>query len=94
MEHSPLSVTTGELIVGVLAATIALTVFMTVAVASYRRSRCLSRYPVWRSAIIAVFAGLFPALWLIGSLINRDRLQREWQSYNADHEARTLTPSR
>ncbi|WP_456696597.1 hypothetical protein [Aeromicrobium sp. P5_D10] len=94
MEHSPLSVTTGELIVGGLVAAICAVVFLAVAVASYRRGRCLSRYPIWHSAIIAVLAGLFPAFWLIGSLVNRDRLQLDWQRYHADHEARRLTPSR
>jgi hypothetical protein len=56
-------------------------IFLAVAVASYRRSRCLSRYPVWRSVAIAVVSGMAWLIWLLASVINRDQLAREWRAH-------------
>ncbi len=55
-----------------------------VGVASYRRSRCLSRYPVWRSVIIGFLAGSFTALWLVVWWVNRKRIAQEWEYYRRD----------
>jgi hypothetical protein len=49
-----------------------------VAVASYRRSRQLSGYPVWRSVLIAVLAAWFFMLWLIVWWVHRERIATEW----------------
>lgn len=61
-------------------------IFLAVAIASYRRSRCLSRYPVWKSLAIAVAAGAFWIVWLLASVINRDRLAREWSQYRHERD--------
>jgi hypothetical protein len=58
--------------------------FLSVATASYRRSRCLSRYPVWKGLLIAVVAGTFLPIWLLVSVINRKQLAREWSMHNEE----------
>ena len=52
-----------------------------VAVASYRRSRCLSGYPIWRSVIIAFLSASFQLLWLIVWWVNRKRIAVEWDHW-------------
>lgn len=52
-----------------------------VAVASFRRSRLLSGYPIWRSVVIAFLAGSFPWVWFTVSVVNRDRIAGEWKQY-------------
>lgn len=64
-------------------------VFVVVAVVSFRRSRRLGRYPLWRSVIIGVIAGLCWPLWAIVSLVNRAQIAREWDMYRA---ARAASP--
>jgi hypothetical protein len=59
-------------------------IVVAVAVASYRRSRLLSRYPIWRSVLIAVAAGAFWPFWVIASIVNRDALRREWSAYRRE----------
>lgn len=86
MELSPLSPSWGELLFTVTN----WVAFLLVAVASYRRSRCLSRYPVWRSLLIGVFAGMWWPLWLIVWFVNRDRIAWEWREYRRE---RTLKAS-
>jgi hypothetical protein len=54
-----------------------------VAVASYRRSRCLSGYPIWRSVIIAFLSASFQLLWLIVWWVNRKRIAVEWAHWQA-----------
>jgi hypothetical protein len=54
-----------------------------VAVASYRRSRCLSGYPIWRSVIIALISASFQLLWLIVWWVNRKRIAEEWDRWRA-----------
>lgn len=58
--------------------------FVVVAVVSFRRSRLLSRYPLWRSVIIGAIAGLCWPIWAIVSLVNRDAIAHEWDMYRAD----------
>lgn len=82
MEHSALSVTFGELMV-TLASLAHLVIFLAVAIASYRRSRCLRQYPIWLSVIIAVLAGWFWPLWLVFSLIDRKQNAQDWRDYHA-----------
>ncbi|MEO6606622.1 MAG: hypothetical protein ABIN55_13550 [Aeromicrobium sp.] len=66
-----------------------------ISVASYRRSRCLSRYPIWRSVLIGLIAGAFAILWLIVWWVNRDRIAEEWRRYREPKAQvrRTLTDS-
>ena len=52
-----------------------------VAVASYRRSRCLSGYPIWRSVMIALLSASFQMLWLIVWWVNRERIAVEWDHW-------------
>jgi hypothetical protein len=68
--------------------------FLGVAVASYRRSRCLSRYPVWRSLLIAVAAGAYWPIWLLVSVINRKQLDREWRMYEQEREIAPMARAR
>jgi hypothetical protein len=84
---SPMSVSAGELIIALSQYAI----MLAVAVASYRRSRYLSGYPVWRSVIIGVFAGSFWFLWMIVWWVNRDRIAAEWHEYKT---AKPLPSSR
>jgi hypothetical protein len=58
-------------------------VAVAVFVASYRRGRVLSRYPVWRSAAIAVLAACLPGVWLIAWLVNRDLISDQWRQHRA-----------
>jgi 4-amino-4-deoxy-L-arabinose transferase-like glycosyltransferase len=67
-------------------------IVVAVAVASYRRSRLLSHYPVWRSVLIAVAAGAFWELWVIASIINRERLRREWNAYRRERAVERVPP--
>lgn len=82
MEHSALSVTFDELMV-LLAPLAHGAVFLAVAIASYRRSRCLSKYPIWQSVIIAALAGWFWPLWLVFSLMDRKQNAQDWRNYHA-----------
>jgi uncharacterized membrane protein len=59
-------------------------IVVAVAVASFRRSRLLSRYPMWKSVLIAVAAGAFWPYWVIASIINRDALRREWSAHRRE----------
>jgi len=62
-----------------------------VAVASYRRSRCLSGYPIWRSVLISIVASAFVIFWLIAWWVNRERIADEWAQWRAEpsmHRAR------
>jgi hypothetical protein len=59
-------------------------ILVAVAVASFRRSHLLSRYPIWRSVLIAVAAGAFWPSWVIASIVNRDALRREWSAYRRE----------
>lgn len=66
-------------------------IFLAVAIASYRRSRCLSGYPVWQSLAIAIVAGAFWLVWLLASVINRDRLAREWDQYRRESDGHKVS---
>lgn len=77
MEESAPSITPTETVVVFLLCVI----FAAVAIASYRRSRCLSGYRIWASVIIAVIAGTFWVLWLMYSLIDRKEIRRAWREY-------------
>jgi hypothetical protein len=55
-----------------------------IAIASYRRSRCLSRYPIWRSSIIAFLSASFQMLWLVAWWVNRNRVAQEWNRWRTD----------
>lgn len=61
-----------------------------VAVACFRRSRCLSGHPVPTSLLIALAAGLVPLLWLVVWAVDKDRTDREWQRHRL--ERATATP--
>jgi hypothetical protein len=63
-------------------------VAIAVAVASFRRGRCLSRYPIWKSLLIALAAGSFPLVWLIVSIAKRQQLAREWSNYRHERASR------
>jgi len=65
-------------------------VSLVVAVASFRRSRRLSGYPVWRSVVIGVVAGAWWPLWLIVWYVNRSRIAWEWSEYRRE---RTPAPA-
>ena len=68
-----------------------LVIFATVAVLSFRRSRYLSEYPVWRSAVIGFLAGSFWILWIVVSWVNRERIAQEWRNHRAGHSLTTTT---
>ncbi|MFI5429872.1 hypothetical protein [Aeromicrobium sp. UC242_57] len=93
MDHSPLWVPTGELILGALATVTYAAFLLAIAATAYRRSRCLSEYPVWQSVLIAVLAASFPGIWLVASFVNRDRLRDEWHRYNSRRETPHLAPT-
>jgi hypothetical protein len=76
-EPSPLLPHNGELILTALGCAIV----VAVAVASYRRSRCLSGHPIWKSIVIGVVAGAFWQLRLIVWWVNRERIASEWREY-------------
>ena len=57
---------------------------LAIAVASYRRSRHLSRYPIWRAVMIAIIAGAFDIIWLLLWWVNRKRIAEEWDRWRAD----------
>ena len=78
-DHSALSVTPGELILVVTGWPIVLAV----AIASYRRSRCLSGYPIWKSVIVGAVAGWLWVLWLVFWVLDRKRIAQEWRDYRA-----------
>ncbi len=63
--------------------------FAVVDVLSFRRSRLLSRYPIWRSVMIGAVAGIFWVLWAIVSWVNRAQIAREWDMYRAEESSRT-----
>jgi hypothetical protein len=63
--------------------------FLPVAVASYRRCRRLSRFPVWRSVATAYLAGNFWFLWVFTSWVNREQIAREWAAARAAEAAAT-----
>lgn len=86
MELSPLWPSLAE----VLFTTTNWAVSLVVAVASYRRSRHLSGYPIWKSLVIGVVAGACWPLWLIVWCVNRDRIAWEWREFRRE---RTLTPA-
>lgn len=71
-------------VAGFLFTTLETVVFAAVAVVSFRRSRLLSRYPIWRSVLIGVIAGAWWPLWAIVSWVNRDQIAREWAMYRAE----------
>lgn len=58
-------------------------IVLAVAVASYRRSRCLSGHPVWKSLAIAAVSGLLWELWLVVWWVNRDLVARRWRERRA-----------
>lgn len=60
------------------------TVMLTVAFASFRRARCLSRFPIWKALLTAVFAGLFWEIWLLVSVVNRTRIASEGEQYRRE----------
>lgn len=65
----------------VLSFLVQVAIFGTVAVVSYRRSRCLSGYPIWKSVLIAGVAGSFWVPWIIVSVVNRNQIAWEWDRY-------------
>jgi hypothetical protein len=73
----PLMPATSEILIGALL----LAIIVAVAVASYRRSRCLTGHPVWKSIIIGAVAGLFWELWLIVWYVNRKHIADQWLLY-------------
>lgn len=77
VEHNLLPAATSELLIHLLG----IAVMVSVAVASYRRSRCLSDYSAPKSLAIAVLSGVFWRIWIIASLLNRKRLRMEWARY-------------
>jgi len=76
-DSSPLVPATSEILIGV----VLLAIVLAVGVASYRRSRCLTGHPVWKSIIIGAAAGLFWELWLIVWYLNRRRIADQWRAY-------------
>lgn len=77
VEHSLLPAASSELLIDLLG----IAVMVSVAFASYRRSRCLRDYSAPKSLAIAVLSGVFWRIWIIASLINRKRLRTEWGRY-------------
>lgn len=63
-----------------------------VAVASYRRCRCLSGYPIWRSVLIGLLSGFYAGIWVIMSAYNRKRIVAEWDDYRNLHR-KSPTPA-
>lgn len=55
-------------------------------IASYRRSRCLSRFPVWKSIAIGLLAYGFTFIWFLYWLSNRDKIAAEWDVYRLERE--------
>lgn len=53
-------------------------------VASYRRSRCLSGYPQWKSVLVGLVSASFIVLWLIVWWVNRVRIRDEWERWRQD----------
>lgn len=76
-DPSPLMPTTAEILIGVLL----LAIILAVAVASYRRSRCLTSHPVWKSILMGAVAGIFWELWLILWYIDRERIADQWRAH-------------
>jgi hypothetical protein len=76
-DSSPLMPETSEILIGAML----LAIVLAVAVASYRRSRCLTGHPVWKSIIIGAVAGLSWELWLIVWYVNRKRIADQWRAY-------------
>ncbi|VXC23584.1 hypothetical protein [Aeromicrobium sp. 9AM] len=76
-DSSPLLPATPEIVFSVLLTAI----ILAVGVASYRRSRCLSGHPVWKSIIIGAVAGLCWELWLVVWYVNRERIATQWRDY-------------
>ena len=79
ISYDALSVASGVVYYGMSAA---------IGVASYRRSRCLSGYPIWRSVLIAVISAGFNLLWLVVWWVNRKRIALEWDQWRAEVAAR------
>lgn len=82
MEHSALSVTTGELMF-LLAPLAHCAMLIAVAIASYRRCRSLSKYPIWKSLLIGAVAGWFWLPWMLFWLFDRKQIAQEWRDYRA-----------
>lgn len=61
-----------------------------VGVASYRRSRCLSPYPIWRSVILALLSASFQVLWLIIWRVNHKRIAEETARWRAREDIEPL----
>ncbi|MDQ3156956.1 MAG: hypothetical protein M3Q98_09555 [Actinomycetota bacterium] len=55
-----------------------------VLVASFRRSRYLSDYPIWKSILTGLVSGTFILLWLIVWWVNRERVAEEWATWRQD----------
>lgn len=77
VEHSSLPAATSELLISL----VGIAIVVSVAVASYRRSRCLSRYSVPKSVVIALVSAAFWQIWVIASVVSRERLRMEWARY-------------
>jgi hypothetical protein len=67
-----------EIIMGALAWPIGIGV----AVASFRRSRHLSGYPIWRCVVTAVLACMFWPLWFVAWAVNHEQVAREWRDHH------------
>ncbi|MCW2799112.1 MAG: hypothetical protein JWQ70_584 [Aeromicrobium sp.] len=59
-----------------------------VAIASFRRSRCLSRYSIPRSLLIGAVSASFMELWLIVWWVNRKRIADEWDMWRRERSER------
>lgn len=82
VNHSPLPVDASELIIFLLL----IAIIVAVAVASYRRSRCLSGYSVLKSLATAVLSGVFWEIWVIASIVKHQQLRTDWARYRLDRE--------
>lgn len=79
VELDPLWPTDGDMAFALVVLTLEVAVF----VASYRRSRVLSGYPVWRSVLTGLLSAWFWPIWVILSGINARQLMREWDEVRA-----------
>lgn len=68
---------------GWIASAFSWSIMTVVAVASYRRCRILSRYPIWRSVLVAVAAAWFWMIWMVVWWVNRKRIATEWAQARA-----------
>lgn len=83
-EHSSLPVFWPELLAGGQ-----IVIGFAVAVASYRRSRCLTGYAIYTSLAIALISGIFWQIWIILSILDRRQTAKDW----ADHRRRRRNAS-